>query len=91
MKAGSLENLKFDKRLERRKGWVSDEERAASLENLADASHKIAADEDSEGAAAGQSASEADPHAAAERSEPAAVAAFGEIPSSEAVPPIDEV
>ncbi len=79
MKAGSLENLKFDKRLERRKGWVSDEERAAALENLPDASHKIAADEDSKGGAVDQSASE-----------PAAVAAFGELPSSEVIPPIDE-
>jgi hypothetical protein len=38
----SMNRLKFDRRLMRRRGWISEEELAAELEGLPDASHKIA-------------------------------------------------
>lgn len=36
----SMENLKFDKRLASRRGWVSDEERSQTLEGLPDVAEK---------------------------------------------------
>jgi hypothetical protein len=42
MERGSLEQLKFDKRLRTRQGWVADQEIEDHLESLPDVSDKIA-------------------------------------------------
>ncbi len=42
MERGSLEKLKFDKRLRTRRGWVADQEIEDHLESLPDLSDKIA-------------------------------------------------
>ena len=42
MERGSLEKLKFDKRLQLRQGWVSEQDTEGYLESLPDVSDKIA-------------------------------------------------
>ena len=44
----ALSDLRLDRRLLRRKNWLSDEERARALEELPDVSNKIAPPEDAE-------------------------------------------
>ena len=94
MKPGSLENLKFDKRLSRRRGWVSEEDQDANIAALEDVSDKMATADD-----------ELDPEAANATSEsaseaPAPTAEFSEVteaPSGsvqtnpEAAPSFEEV
>lgn len=46
MERGSLEKLKFDKRLRRRQGWVSDRDIEDHLKSLPDVSDKIAVESD---------------------------------------------
>ena len=43
----SMEKLKFDRRLERRRGWVDDKELAGELESLPDSADKAAPSEES--------------------------------------------
>jgi hypothetical protein len=45
MKRRSLEELRMDRRLAGRKGWISKKDLAGEAENLPDASEKIAAKE----------------------------------------------
>ena len=49
MDSRSLEKLRFDRRLIRRNGWLSQKDLARELEALPDVSEKIAPDEDSDG------------------------------------------
>ncbi len=42
MERGSLEKLKFDKRLQLRRGWVSEQDTSGHIESLPDVSDKIA-------------------------------------------------
>ncbi len=42
----SIERLKFDRRLERRRGWVDGKDVARELESLPDAADKVAAPEE---------------------------------------------
>lgn len=42
--------LKFDRRMERRPGWASEEEIQAELASLPDSAHKIAEESDEESA-----------------------------------------
>ena len=48
MEQGSIAKLKFDNRLSRRKGWLSNEEEKTYLEALPDVADKIATPEDDE-------------------------------------------
>jgi CO dehydrogenase/acetyl-CoA synthase beta subunit len=48
MEQGSIKKLKFDNRLSRRKGWLSNEEEKTYLEALPDVADKIATPEDDE-------------------------------------------
>ena len=48
MEQGSIAKLKYDNRLSRRKGWLSNEEEKAYLEALPDVADKIAMPEDDE-------------------------------------------
>ena len=98
MKPESTENLKFDKRLSRRRGWVGEEDQSAHLEALADVSDKMYSAEEEEAAAA--AAEEAAASAEPTPEPPAMTAGFSEIVSTdsgtaetipEAVPPFDEV
>lgn len=95
MKPGSLENLKFDKRLTRRRGWISDEDQAANLAALPDVSDKITtgdeagADEES-GEENLESVSEA-PAPTAEFSEVTEVESATVESSPEAAPSFEEV
>jgi len=85
MERGSLDKLKFDKRLNRRNGWISQDEVAADLDNLPDASGKIAQEEAPE---------ENSPlsQAVTEPAGPASKASFGAAPViPEAAAPSDEV
>jgi len=41
MDRDSIKNLRFDRRLIRRRGWLTKEELAVELEKLPDASHKL--------------------------------------------------
>lgn len=42
----SIEQLRLDRRLVRRRNWISQDELAKELEALPDVSHKIATDDD---------------------------------------------
>jgi hypothetical protein len=42
----SIEQLKFDRRLVRRKNWISEDELKRELEALPDVSHKVATEDD---------------------------------------------
>ena len=69
MEQGSLEKLKFDNRLSRRKGWLSKDENEANLQSLPDVSDKISTPEDEVEEAvaeASEAASQAEPQAAFE-------------------------
>lgn len=46
----SIERLKFDRRLERRRGWVDGKDVAEKLESLPDSADKVAAPEEPEAA-----------------------------------------
>jgi len=46
MEQGSLDKFKFDNRLRRRKGWLSDEESSAYVDSLPDVADKAASPED---------------------------------------------
>lgn len=46
MERGSLDKLKFDKRLRRRDGWSGEEETQSHLDSLPDVSDKIALESD---------------------------------------------
>lgn len=69
MEQGSIEKLKFDNRLNRRKGWVSKSEKEAFLESLPDVSDKISTPEDEESAAAAGAETETATESAAPASE----------------------
>jgi hypothetical protein len=92
MKPESLENLKYDRRLDRRRGWVSDEERLANIDSLPDVADKVSGDNDDEVTASADPAPEAtdsSSHSAPE-STPANTA-FDPVASPEVKPPFDEV
>lgn len=59
MEQGSLDKLKFDNRLSRRKGWLSKQEEAAYVDSLPDVSDKISTPEDEEPAEAAEATEEA--------------------------------